>query len=121
MYLLVTIEILQAKGKTGVPSLPPCTPDCPVARAAAIIEGKWTTLIIRDLLGGTKRFGELLSALDGISAKVLTERLKMLEERRLIEKKIYPCIPPRTEYSLTPLGLHLQTLIQAMADFGSRL
>lgn len=96
----------------------PCSPGCPVASAAHIIEGKWTTLIVRELLSGTKRFSALQRALPGISAKVLTERLKLLEDHRLVRKDIYPCVPPKTEYSLTPLGSQLEQVIQAMAAFG---
>ena len=98
-----------------------CDDDCPVRKAADIISGKWTTLIIRDLLSGTKRFSELRKSLDGISPKMLSARLTYLEEKRLLIKKIYPCVPPKTEYSLTKLGLDLQDVIMAMAVFGERL
>lgn len=98
-----------------------CTIDCPVARTAHIIEGKWTTLIIRELLGGTRRFTQLQTALPGISQKVLTDRLKMLEAQGLLNKTTHPCVPPKTEYSLTPMGQNLLVVIQAMADFGNRL
>lgn len=102
-------------------SPPPCPPACPVATAARIVEGKWTTLIVRELLGGCKRFSELQRALPGISAKVLTERLKLLEEHHLLSKRTYACIPPKTEYSLTALGMDLQQVIQAMASFGTAM
>ncbi|MCW2237927.1 winged helix-turn-helix transcriptional regulator [Azospirillum canadense] len=98
-----------------------CTPECPVARTAAIIEGKWTTLIVRELLPGTKRFGEMQKALPGISPKVLTERLRMLEDQGLVARTVHPCVPPKTEYTLTPLGLELRGVIQAMAEYGMRL
>lgn len=99
----------------------PCQPSCPVAAAAAVIEGKWTTLVIRDLMGGTRRFSELLRSLDGVSPKVLTQRLRLLEELGLIHKEITPSIPPRTDYSLTPLGWELRPLIESMAVFGLKL
>lgn len=98
-----------------------CQPSCPVARTAQIIEGKWTTLVVRELLGGTKRFGELQRALDGISPKMLTERLKLLEQLGLLAKVTHPCVPPKTEYTLTDLGQDLRRVIAAMAEFGLRL
>lgn len=98
-----------------------CAPSCPVARTAAIIEGKWTTLVVRDLLSGTKRFGQLLASLEGISPKVLTERLRMLEAHGLVTKVTYPCVPPKTEYTLTRAGQKLETVIQAMTNFGLSL
>lgn len=99
----------------------PCDDTCPVARTAKVVEGKWTTLIVRELLSGTKRFSQLQRALDGISPKVLTERLSLLQGMGLVDKVIYPCVPPKTEYSLTPLGQDLRGVIQAMAEFGQRL
>ena len=98
-----------------------CTSDCPVRAAASILDGKWTTQIIRDLLGGTKRFSQLLKSLDGVSPKVLTVRLKMLEENKIVTKTIYPVVPPKTEYALTELGLELQPVVMALAVFGARL
>lgn len=94
---------------------------CPVRLAAEIIEGKWTTRIIRELLQGTCRYSELQRNLSGISPKILTERLKMLEYHKLVSKKIYPTIPPKTEYSLTPLGSEMQYVIAAMAEFGIKM
>ncbi|MCA1909008.1 MAG: helix-turn-helix transcriptional regulator [Magnetospirillum sp.] len=98
-----------------------CQPDCPVGRAAQVIEGKWTTLVVRELLAGPRRFGQLLTALDGISPKVLTERLRLLEGRGLVHKEIYPVVPPHTEYSLTDKGMGLLVVIKAMAEFGATL
>ena len=98
-----------------------CSDNCPVSVAAQVLDGKWTTRIVRDLLGGKKRFSELLRALDGISAKVLTDRLKMLERRGLLVKTIYPCVPPKTEYELTALGHQMQDVIEAMARFGLQI
>ena len=107
------------------PTLPdldaPCDAGCPVRRAAEILDGKWTTKIVRELLQGTKRFSELQRGLPGISPKILTERLKMLEAEGLIDKAIYPVIPPKTEYSLTPKGMEMKRVIIAMAEFGAIL
>jgi len=91
---------------------------CPVRVAASILDGKWTTRIGMELLGGTKRFSELQRALTGISPKILTTRLNMLIDHGLVEKTIYPVVPPKTEYKLTDLGQNLRGIILAMADFG---
>lgn len=98
-----------------------CTEACPVARTARLIDGRWTTLLIRDLLGGPRRYSELQASLAGISPKVLAARLRFLEDEGLIHKKIYPVVPPHTEYSLSPLGRQLSGVIEAMAAFGSLL
>lgn len=98
-----------------------CTVTCPVARTARLIDGRWTTLIVRDLLSGTKRYSELLASLTGISPKVLADRLRFLEAQGVLTKTIYPVIPPKTEYTLTARGRRLQAVIQAMADFGQSL
>lgn len=103
------------------PPQAPCDTECPVRRAAQIIDGKWTTQIVRDLLPGKKRYSELLGSLHGISPKILAERLRMLEANGLVTKTIYPEVPPRTEYALTPLGLQLRDVIAAMGRFGAAL
>ena len=95
-----------------------CNPDCPVARASDVLSGKWTTLIIRDLLADKKRFSELARSLGGISPRVLSERLSMLEGEGLISKKIYPTVPPMTEYQLTAKGQGIRPVINALAQFG---
>lgn len=99
-----------------------CSKDtCPVKLAAEIIEGKWTTLIIRELFSGKKRYSELQRALNKISPKVLSARLKFLEERGLITRAVFATIPPTTEYALTPIGYKLESLLLAMAEFGNEL
>lgn len=98
-----------------------CDDDCPVRKTARIIDGKWTTMIVRDLLPGKKRYSELLASLHGISPRMLAERLRFLEENKLLTKKIYPVIPPKTEYRLTALGKGLGAVVAAMAEFGKRL
>jgi len=98
-----------------------CTPDCPVGLAADILSGKWTTLVFRELLAGTRRYTQLQHALLGISPKVLAARLKMLEAKGLLTRKVYPTVPPKTEYSLTERGKLVEPVIRAMADFGAQL
>lgn len=94
--------------------------NCPVERAANVIGGKWTLLILRDLFTGTKRFGELRASLTGISPKTLTERLRALEQEGIVVRKIYPEVPPRVEYSLTTRGQKLGPIIEGMREWGER-
>ena len=98
-----------------------CKPDCPVARAHEVLGGKWTKLIFRDLMGGTRRYSELMRSLDGISPRMLAERLKMLEAEGLVTRTVFPTVPPTTEYALTDLGRGMGPVIAAMADFGASL
>ena len=92
--------------------------DCPVATTINLIGNKWKLLIIRDLLGGTKRFGELRKNLTGISQRVLTENLRDLENDGLLNRKVYAEVPPRVEYSLDKTGLSLKPVIDSMAEWG---
>lgn len=91
---------------------------CPVTRAVDVLDGRWTILVVRDLLGGTRRFGELRDSLVGISSKTLTDRLRTLEARGLVQRTMYAEIPPRVEYSLTPAGRSLEPVLTALADWG---
>lgn len=100
---------------------PACDTNCPVRKTANLIEGKWTTLIIRDLLSGKKRYFELRRSLGSISPKMLAVRLRFLEKNGIIDKKIYPTIPPKTEYQLTAHGKKLKGVIIAMDKFGKGL
>ena len=93
-------------------------PDCTVERALEVIDGKWTTLILRDLLGGTRRFGELRTSLSGISPKTLTDRLRDLETHQVLTRTVYPEIPPRVEYALTEKGRALGGVVDALAQWG---
>ena len=94
--------------------------DCPVATTINLIVNKWKLLIIRDLLDGTKRFGELRKNLTGISQRVLTENLRDLENDGLLNRKVYAEVPPRVEYSLNKTGLSLKPNIDSMAEWGTR-
>ncbi|MCE1237119.1 MAG: helix-turn-helix transcriptional regulator [Hyphomicrobiales bacterium] len=99
----------------------PCDAGCPVRATADIVGYKWTTLIVRDLLSGKKRYSQLQRSVSGISPRVLAERLKQLEEAGLVEKRIFATVPPTTEYELTALGRELEGVIAAMAAFGAKL
>jgi DNA-binding HxlR family transcriptional regulator len=87
---------------------------CPVGRTLELLEGKWTLLIVNELLGGVKRFGELRRSLHPISQKILTERLRALEERGVVKRTIYSEIPPHVEYQLTEHGQRLRTIFATM-------
>lgn len=95
-----------------------CDAECPVQRTAKILDGKWTTLIVRDLIGGKKRYSELQRSLSGISPRLLAARLRLLEQHGMLTRTVYPTVPPTTEYELTSLGLGLRDVIKAMAKFG---
>lgn len=94
------------------------TEDCPITQVLKLIGTKWKILIIRDLLEGKKRFGELKES-TGASQKVLTAHLKEMEADNLIIRKAYPQVPPKVEYSLTDLGVSLAPIVDTMADWGA--
>ncbi len=98
-----------------------CDDDCPVRRSMAVLGGKWTLLVVRDLLVEPRRFGELLITIGGVSPKVLTERLKSLEAEGILTRTLYPEVPLRVEYALTDLGRELRPVIDALAVWGARL
>lgn len=92
--------------------------DCPVEYTASLIANKWKIIILRELLTGTKRYNELTRSVVGISAKVLTENLRELEKDGIINRKVYPEVPPKVEYSLTKKGEDLKDVIETMKVFG---
>ena len=92
-------------------------PACPVETTLTLISDKWKVLILRDLLPGTKRFGELKRSLGGVSQKVLTAQLREMEASGLLTRTVYPEVPPRVEYTLTELGRGVQgTLGRPVTD-----
>ena len=93
-------------------------PACPVETTLMLIGDKWKVLILRDLLPGTKRFGELKKSIGTVSQKVLTAQLRDMERNGLVNRKVYPEVPPRVEYSLTELGRSLKPILGAMWDWG---
>ncbi len=94
-------------------------PKCPVETTLKLLSSKWKVLIIRDLLTGTKRFGELKKALKTITQKVLTTNLRDMEDSGLVARKVYSQIPPKVEYTLTDIGYSLAGILDSMADWGS--
>lgn len=93
-------------------------PACPVETTLTLIGDKWKVLILRDLLPGTKRFGELKKSIGSVSQKVLTAQLRNMEENGLITRRVYAEVPPRVEYSLTELGMSLKPILDAMCSWG---
>lgn len=95
-------------------------PLCPIDFALAILGNKWTLAILRDLFTGTKRTSELLTSLRGISPRTLARRLRELEDCEIITRKVYPEIPPRVEYSLTPRGRETKEVMLKLSDLGEK-
>ncbi|MBB6734430.1 winged helix-turn-helix transcriptional regulator [Cohnella zeiphila] len=93
-------------------------PPCPVATIIGLIGNKWKLFIIRDLLTGSKRFGELRKGIPEISQKVLTQNLRAMEEDGIITRKVYPEVPPRVEYELSDLGDTLRPIFDLMRVWG---
>ena len=93
-------------------------PACPVETTLSLIGDKWKVLILRDLLPGTRRFGELRRSIGSVSQKVLTAQLRQMEESGLLTRTVYPEVPPRVEYTLTELGYSLKPILDAMWDWG---
>lgn len=93
-------------------------PACPVETTLTLISDKWKVLILRDLLQGTKRFGELQRSIGHISPKVLTSQLRQMERSGLIMRTVFPEVPLHVEYSLTELGYSLKPVLDAMSTWG---
>lgn len=94
-------------------------PACPVEITLSLIGDKWKILIIRDLLTGTKRFGELKKSLTSITQKVLTNNLRQMEVSGLVNRKVYAEVPPKVEYSLTETGFSLKPILDSMVNWGN--
>ncbi len=95
-------------------------PSCPVETTLALIGNKWKVLILRELITGTKRFGELKRSIPNISQKMLTQQLRSMEDDNLILRKVYPEVPPKVEYSLTDTGCSLKIILDAMVTWGEQ-
>ena len=94
-------------------------PACPVETTLTLIGDKWKVLILRDLLPGTKRFGELRKSIGTVSQKVLTTQLRQMEQCGLVIRTVYAEVPPRVEYTLTELGYSLKPVLDAMVTWGT--
>lgn len=94
-------------------------PKCPVETSLMMLNSRWKFLILRELLTGTKRFGELKKAVGTITQKVLTSNLREMEENGIVERKVFPEIPPRVEYTLSDIGYSMAVILDALAEWGS--
>ena len=94
-------------------------PVCPVETTLTLISDKWKVLILRDLMDGTKRFGELKKSIGTVSQKVLTAQLRNMEEMGLLSRKVYAEVPPRVEYTLTETGYSLKPVLDSMVAWGT--
>ena len=95
-----------------------CNFGCPVEACLETIGGKWKGVILYHLLGGTKRFNELMRLVPAVTQRMLTRQLRELETAQIIERKIYPEVPPRVEYSLTEFGRTLVPVLEMLRDWG---
>jgi DNA-binding HxlR family transcriptional regulator len=93
-------------------------PACPVETTLTLIGDKWKIMIIRDLLMGTKRFGQLKKSVGNVTQKVLTQNLRAMEANGLLTRKVYAEVPPRVEYTLTETGYSLKPILDAMFQWG---
>lgn len=93
-------------------------PSCPVETTLMLISDKWKVLILRDLMSGTRRFGELKKSIGHVTQKVLTAQLRQMEASGLLTRKVYAEVPPRVEYTLTELGYSLKPVLDAMWEWG---
>ena len=100
------------------PALSAACPACPVETTLTLISDKWKVLILRDLMPGTKRFGELKKSIGTVTQKVLTAQLRQMEARGLLTRTVYAEVPPRVEYTLTDLGRSLRPVLDAMEAWG---
>ena len=102
--------MIEAKAKNELPA-------CPVETTLTLIGDKWKVLILRDLMPGTKRFGELKKSVGNVSQKVLTAQLRAMEESGLVNRKVYAEVPPRVEYSLTEKGRSVVQILQSICQW----
>ena len=93
-------------------------PACPVETTLTLISDRWKVLILRDLMQGTMRFGEIKKSIGQVTQKVLTANLRDMEEKGLLTRKVYAEVPPRVEYTLTDLGYSLKPILDAMQKWG---
>lgn len=93
---------------------------CPVETTLEVIGGRWKVLILQELFQGVRRFGQLHRGLNGITQKMLTQQLREMEEDGIVHREVYLQVPPKVEYSLTPLGESLKPIIDVMHKWGVR-
>lgn len=103
------------------PEHPPLSAYCPMFQAAVELIGRrWTGAIVRALLTGSNRFGEILARVPGLSDRLLSERLRELEGAGIVRRTVYPEVPVRIEYELTEKGLELETIVATISDWADK-
>lgn len=95
-----------------------CSPGCSVEAAIALIDGKWKSVILFHLLGGTLRFNEIRRQIPGVTQRMLTNQLRELEHDGLVDRKVYAQVPPKVEYSLSSLGRSMEPVLLALKAWG---
>ena len=108
-----------ANTDTSVPASCPSENCCPVEATLGLVGGKYKALILWKLMSGAMRFSELRRAVPGATPKMLTQQLRELEHDGLVHREIFPVIPPRVEYSLTPFGQTIRPVLQSMYAWGT--
>lgn len=98
---------------------------CPAERTLQMVGGRWKIFILHQLFDGTLRFSDLQRGINGVTTspvtpKMLTQELRQMEEDGLVHREVYAQVPPKVEYSLTPIGLSLRPVVDAMVDWGAR-
>ena len=97
-----------------------CSPGCAVEATISLIDGKWKSVVMFHLLGGTMRFNELKRHMPGVTQRTLTNQLRELEDDGLLTRKVYAQVPPKVEYSLSPLGLSMAPILHALKAWGDK-
>ncbi|GGL02722.1 putative HTH-type transcriptional regulator YdeP [Deinococcus radiotolerans] len=100
------------------PSPTEAPPTCAVTTTVSVIGGKWKAVAVYHLLGGPRRFSDLQRRMPGVTQRMLTLQLRELEADGLVHREVYPQVPPKVEYSLTPLGQTLEPIVRAMLAWG---
>jgi DNA-binding HxlR family transcriptional regulator len=95
-----------------------CSPGCSVEAAIGLIDGKWKSVILFHLMSGTLRFSEIRRHIPDVTQRMLTNQLRELEEDGLIDRKVYAQVPPKVEYSLSPLGRSMEAILLALKSWG---
>jgi DNA-binding HxlR family transcriptional regulator len=105
----------------GLPNAPMTLETCPVTRAVSVLGGKWKLFIVFHLMSGTKRFGELKRLVPDVTQQMLTLQLRELEADGIVHREVFAVVPPKVEYSLTPLGRRLEDVTSELASWGAAL
>ena len=95
-------------------------PSLPAERALRVIAGRWKAIVLYHLFGGPMRLSELQKAMPDISQKVLIQQLREMEEHGIVHREVFRQVPPRVDYTATPLGLSLEPVLLALCDWGRR-